>query len=167
MFGFGKKKDNVPAVHPFLIRQWAESLGTMIYDFKLCYIGADRNEAMRQIRESWHGSEVSEVDTSTFAVRHKERLEPFVFFFKSMPDGDGKVGLMMVEANPPFANILIATDQDRNSNYLIKCPPEQLNKQEKKLCQALEKHENIPRGRWSNDSVSVPPNAFQFTLTPR
>jgi hypothetical protein len=41
---------------------------------------------------------------------------------------------------------MLAADK-RATNYLIRCPIENLNKQEKQLCEALKKYEGIPQGR--------------------
>ncbi len=128
------------------IIQWAESLGTMTYQFRLGYIGLDRQEAISRIRDSWNGAQVAEVDEEVFMVKNERILPLFVFYFKTPKDADGKVEMVLVEADSPFANIVLAVDQ-RSTNYLLRNPNQKLNKQEKQLCKALEKYAKIPQGR--------------------
>ena len=118
----------------------------MTFEFRTRHIGMERRETIRQVKESWHGAEVSEVNDEVFVVRNEAVLPPFMFFFQTPKGSGGRVELILVEADPPFANVVLAVDTE-TTNYLLRCAPKALNRQEKRLCKALEKYGRIPRGR--------------------
>lgn len=130
------------------IRTWAERLGTITSLFRMDFIGLEREEAMKRVKDSWSGCQVSEVSDEIFAVRNQGILDPFVFYFDTLKEKGDKIQIIRVEANPPFINVILAIDE-RATNYLLRCPQESLGKEEKKLCKALKKHGKIPQGRRS------------------
>jgi len=73
-------------------------------------------------------------------------LEPFEFRFITPRENEQRVQMIIIEAEPPLANVMLLMDM-QSINYVLRCPPEKLNKQEKQLCKALKKNEGIPQGR--------------------
>lgn len=128
------------------ITAWARSLGTMTYIFRMQYISMDRDQAIAQIRKSWHGSEVAEISDEIFVVRNREVLEPFEFRCITPREAEQRVQIILIEADPPFANVSLLTNS-QTTNYILRCSPDKLNKQEKQLCKALKKEGEIPEGR--------------------
>ena len=125
------------------IKALARSLGTMTYNFRSYNIGMDRLEAINNVKESWFGCEIAELDPEAFRVTNEAVIPFFDFIFHTPENAGFRVQRVAARGKDVFSDIILIAEPQGTAYFLRDPRP---NKQIKQLCKALRKQENIPQG---------------------